>query len=446
MTVAAVVPMVCYLAVPDARGSNAMVRRSRSPPTSRIWVSQFTVLALSRARELAADHWSCECTGDGDALASALVKIALRHGRGARPGTHRGARAARDQGQGRTSRGRRSSVAVRSGRCRCGRSASSTRARRRDGRAARRGRPAGERCRVALGRVQPVGRACSKLASTHPLVAHRIDALAHSELPGAPREWACACRAPSTTPRQGELRRRFEREARRRGRAVGCCSWPLVRCRSGHRLGSARRGGRRGRGCRVLVQAIRALPDRATFTPSRSRRCSNGSTPSPVAGIPVEVRGRVIGRGIPGYVLSPDLVIADDSGFVPLAYRQPVPFVATLFGLLRVPQWLGRDVVARGLVPAHAEPGDRTARRAFCRRFRPFEDMALGRALRVRRARRARRRRDRGRERDTEATSAADRAPRPRTLELAFARSFQMKASRGRGQPLRAIAARDAFK
>ncbi len=38
-------------------------------------MSQFVLLSLSRAREYAADHWSCRCTGDGDALASALVKV-----------------------------------------------------------------------------------------------------------------------------------------------------------------------------------------------------------------------------------------------------------------------------------------------------------------------------------------------------------------------------------
>jgi Peptidase family M48 len=44
------------------------------------YVSELLVLSLNRAREYAADYWSCECTGDGDALASALVKIAYGMG------------------------------------------------------------------------------------------------------------------------------------------------------------------------------------------------------------------------------------------------------------------------------------------------------------------------------------------------------------------------------
>jgi hypothetical protein len=69
---------------------------------------------------------------------------------------------------------------------------------------------------------------------------------------------------------------------------------------------------------------------------------------SPVTGIPVELRGRVVGRGTPGYVLSPDVVVQDDSGFLPVLYRQPWPFARSLFGLLRVPELMDQDVVVRG--------------------------------------------------------------------------------------------------
>ncbi|MDQ4089256.1 MAG: protease, partial [Actinomycetota bacterium] len=60
------------------------------------------------------------------------------------------------------------------------------------------------------------------------------------------------------------------------------------------------------------------------------------------------VRGQIVGRGMPGYVLSPDLVVADASGFVPLLYRQPIPFAAELFGLFRAGAFQGQEVVARG--------------------------------------------------------------------------------------------------
>jgi hypothetical protein len=69
---------------------------------------------------------------------------------------------------------------------------------------------------------------------------------------------------------------------------------------------------------------------------------------SPVRGLPVEIRGQVIGRGMPGYVLSPDLVVQDRSGFVPLLYRQPIPFARAWFGLFRVQDFMGQEVVARG--------------------------------------------------------------------------------------------------
>jgi heat shock protein HtpX len=68
----------------------------------------------------------------------------------------------------------------------------------------------------------------------------------------------------------------------------------------------------------------------------------------PVFGLPVEVRGEVLGRGMPGYRLSPDLVLQDDSGFVPLIYTNPLPFARALFGLFRTSDFLGREVTARG--------------------------------------------------------------------------------------------------
>ncbi|MBV8304877.1 MAG: protease, partial [Acidimicrobiia bacterium] len=69
---------------------------------------------------------------------------------------------------------------------------------------------------------------------------------------------------------------------------------------------------------------------------------------SPVAGIGVNVRGKIIGRGMPGYVLSPDLVVQDSSGFVPLLYNQPLPFWGSLFALFKADKYFGQEVMAQG--------------------------------------------------------------------------------------------------
>ena len=68
----------------------------------------------------------------------------------------------------------------------------------------------------------------------------------------------------------------------------------------------------------------------------------------PVTGLPTELRGRVVGRGTPGYVLSPDLVVQDGSGLVPVRYQQPWPFARSIFGLLRAPDLIDQEVVVRG--------------------------------------------------------------------------------------------------
>src|SRR5436305_2955023 len=80
MTLAAVVPMVLYMVFVVTRTSDRQGQVVAIGAYVAYLVSYFTVLALSRAREYAADHWSMECTHDGDALASALVKIAYGMG------------------------------------------------------------------------------------------------------------------------------------------------------------------------------------------------------------------------------------------------------------------------------------------------------------------------------------------------------------------------------
>ena len=63
---------------------------------------------------------------------------------------------------------------------------------------------------------------------------------------------------------------------------------------------------------------------------------------------PVTLRGKVIGRGIPGLYWSEDLVIHDGSGFMTMDYRQPLRVLEFLFGLFRADSFVGEHVVAQG--------------------------------------------------------------------------------------------------
>lgn len=69
---------------------------------------------------------------------------------------------------------------------------------------------------------------------------------------------------------------------------------------------------------------------------------------SPATGLPISLRGRVLGRGVPSYVLSPDLVVQDESGFVTALYRQPLPFARSVFALAKAERFLGQEVLVHG--------------------------------------------------------------------------------------------------
>ena len=58
---------------------------------------------------------------------------------------------------------------------------------------------------------------------------------------------------------------------------------------------------------------------------------------SGVRSVPVRLKGKIIGRGIPGLVYSEDLVLRDETGFIFLDYRQPFRLMELWFGLARAP-------------------------------------------------------------------------------------------------------------
>jgi hypothetical protein len=187
----------------------------------------------------------------------------------------------------------------------------------------------------------------TQLFSTHPLIVRRIAALEDSGLPGAPTRWSAhevaqSCVGPEVT----RARRRFLIELPVRylpliALLVGAVALGL------HEhllLAQAATVG----GVALFVRTAFSRPLAASRPVARVTELLTRLDASPVTGLPVEVRGRVVGRGTPGYVLSPDLVVQDESGFVPVLYLQPWPFARSLFGLLRAPDLIDVDVVVRG--------------------------------------------------------------------------------------------------
>jgi hypothetical protein len=202
--------------------------------------------------------------------------------------------------------------------------------------------------------VNPWGATLEKLSS-HPLVARRIEALEVSGLPGAPRQWSVLRAAATVEPSERlALRARWAREL-----AVGIGPWVILVALAGfgvftHSTVSIGLALAAAGGGLVIKQLLR-YPLHGHQPVGEVASLLERLEAGPVAGIPVEVRGWIIGRGTPGYVLSPDLVVQDRSGFVPLIYRQPIPFARALFGLAKVKAYLGQEVVATGWY--HRSPG-----------------------------------------------------------------------------------------
>ncbi len=347
MTVAAVIPMALYLAYLIARGSDRAEARAVAIGAYVAYLaSQLTLLALSRARETAADHWSCESTGDGDALASALVKIAYGMGQ---------VNAAQKEeahaliAQGKEGRKEAARLAARSRRAQSMRAMGIFEPRSAEALSAAFAQGIDPDRAMAAMRwdlANPWGATLEKLSS-HPLVARRIRDLEESGLPGAPRQWSALRALSAASPEQiFEARARFAREL-----AVAVAPWVLV-------VGAVVFGllpdSRFGMGLGLAVAGLLFFVKQHVRYPGDHQPVDEVAgllerlDAGPVAGIGVTVRGQIVGRGMPGYVLSPDLVVADASGFVPLLYRQPIPFAAAFFGLFRAEKFLGQEVEARG--------------------------------------------------------------------------------------------------
>ena len=69
---------------------------------------------------------------------------------------------------------------------------------------------------------------------------------------------------------------------------------------------------------------------------------------SNVRPVPAQLRGTIIGRGVPGLIWSEDFVMRDGTGILFLDYRQPLRIWEWLFGLFRAGEFAGKAVEVVG--------------------------------------------------------------------------------------------------
>jgi Zn-dependent protease with chaperone function len=354
MTFAAGIPILAYYAMLMARSNRS---RNSLPVFLGAYavyiVSTLMVLALGRARETAADHHSCAVTGDGDALCSALVKIAYGMGSAkAQRASQTQALIAQARAAGQSDREiRRRAAQERQRSHRIDSMRALGIADPNQAAAVALALEEGVKPEEVLGALRweaasPWGR-FQELLSSHPIVVHRIADLERSGLPGAPRAWqAVQVENAAADPEAARARRRFPGELliRYAGPAafiVALLGWADSNV---HMVAWSLLAG----GCLLGVKALLRHPPAHHEPVDRVTSLLPRLDASPVTGLAVSLRGRIIGRATPGYVLSPDLVLQDQSGFVPLLYRQPIPFSRALFGLLRAGRYAEQEVIARG--------------------------------------------------------------------------------------------------
>jgi heat shock protein HtpX len=65
---------------------------------------------------------------------------------------------------------------------------------------------------------------------------------------------------------------------------------------------------------------------------------------SAVRPVSCSIKGKIIGRGIPGLIFSEDFVMQDETGIIFLDYQQPLGIFNFLFGLLRAAKYINQDV------------------------------------------------------------------------------------------------------
>ena len=332
MTVAAVVPLVLYTLWFATRGSGRSRRSGGYIALAGLLayvayvVSQFIVLLLSRVREYYADRFSGELTGNPDALATGLVKVAYGLARAPVSGEAKNdvrMQAARAFGIFDPKVAKALALA---------------------------GAGSGNLSSAAMEDAMKWDlwnpwAGWYELSSSHPLPAKRIKALEkQSEAMGRAPAFSFRAEQPESYWDEflvdlaisqlatigflfglGVVAVSFLFDLPLAGVGIGLLAWGVAWW---------------------LQRRFVYPPD---FSAEQNVKELVGQVKvSKVRAVPGTLRGRIIGRGVPGLFYSEDLVMQDATGFVVLDYRQPWGLFEFLFGLLRAEKFIGQNGVARG--------------------------------------------------------------------------------------------------
>lgn len=342
MTLAALAPLLLYQFYRFALRGNSNQQTGNDPNTKipagvaegayvAYLLSQFLVLLLSRKREYYADRFSARVTGNPDALACALVKIAygmvkvdgeFRHAMEDATGEKRARLDWERQEAG--------SLAL-MGICnlRAGRT-------------------------LALGSAGGVGAAplmrwdlvnpwarVYELSSTHPLTALRIQALNRESE---------AIHQPVTHPLPAA------RQMQWTSFPLEVLLWAAPWICSGALLGVLEFNSRAPHGLApaLLFVTGAAWAVRTWFRYYGSaqhatiRELMEDVKVSQMRPRAVRLEGTIIGFGVPGAFWCPDLVLRDSTGMLYVLYRQSIPFARLFFALSSAERYIGRKVVIEG--------------------------------------------------------------------------------------------------
>ncbi len=328
MTMAAAVPLLLYQMY--VWGDRTKSLRTVSWCAYGAYLmSQFLVLTLNRTREYWADHFAAECTHAPNDLSSALVKIAYgmvradgKHLETLKAGTNEGKKLARHQQQMGGALALMGISNLRSG----------------SSLALGMANPAEAAAVMRWDLVNPWARVY-EMGSTHPLTALRVRSLNRT---------ADAMHVVAGYPLPFDQQvqwSRFPVEFFLWAAPFVCVALVLVR----NVMPLPPRNAPWLLLTAGVTWAIRiGFRYRGRFAPEQVGTLLADMEVSQMTPRAVELRGTIVGNGVPGAFWSPDLVLQDETGLMFVLYRSSIPLGRLLFAMNDADRFIGEEVVVRG--------------------------------------------------------------------------------------------------